>query len=96
MLHDERTTVVRQKINAVRASYEIWYLWDNRATVSRETCDSREIVVRQSCDDCFFIKMVYVGTHDIDLSHNSRTTVVRHSHDSHKTLIRQKIVEQKL
>ena len=91
MLADELTTVVRQAINVVRASYEIWYSWDNRATLSRVSCDSREIVVRQSCDVCL-IEMVYNDTHDNVFN---RTTVVRHFHDSHKTVTRQKIVEQK-
>ena len=78
-----RTYYCRTTDNVVRASYEIWYSWDNRATVSRVSCDSREIVLRPSCESrtiiFFFIKMVYVGTHD-------NVIIARQSYDYGKTL----------
>ena len=90
MLHDERTNVVQQTLNVVRASYEIWYSWDNRATVSQVTCDSREIVVRQPCNSrtIVLLKIVYFCTHDnlFIAPQSSPQSHVRYSQDSQKTV----------
>ena len=57
------------------------------ATVVRLLYDSPATIV--------LLKWFMLGPTTMCVSRNSRTTVVRHSHDSHKTVIRQKIVEQK-
>ena len=57
------------------------------ATVVRLSYDSSTVV--------FFLKWFMLIPTTMCLSHDSRTIVVRHSDDSHKTVTRQKIVEQK-
>ena len=52
-------------------------------TVVRLWYDSRATVVR-----LFYLKLFILEPTTICLSHDSRTTVLRHSHDSHKTVTR--------
>ncbi|VDI50103.1 Hypothetical predicted protein, partial [Mytilus galloprovincialis] len=82
---------IKTLISGLMVTMMISYGNHDRVTVSRMSCESREIFLRPSCDSrtiIVFIKMVYVGTHDNVFIAQQSHDCVRHSYNSHKTVTR--------
>ena len=85
MLHDERTTVVRHTINVVRALYEICI----RETIVRLYHECLATIVRLSYYSRATVVRLFLLKWFMLISINNMF-IARQSHNSHKTVIRQK------